>query len=110
MLKVKSDRDAIARIAHPPKQPRNFYTSPRPAYDLLPEHTGKEPCHRNLALFDQEDEDMDAEEIQAAKFMCESCPIMRACFYYAMVSNEHGIWGGTTTQDRQTIRYIATLR
>ncbi len=45
------------------------------------------------------------EEIQAAKVLCQSCPVRNACLEYSLVTNqENGIWGGTTEGERRRVR------
>jgi WhiB family transcriptional regulator, redox-sensing transcriptional regulator len=45
------------------------------------------------------------EEIQAAKELCQSCPVQSPCLDYALVTNqENGIWGGTTEGERRRLR------
>ena len=44
-------------------------------------------------------------EIQAAKAVCESCPVIEECLRYALVTNqESGVWGGTTEEERRRLR------
>lgn len=47
------------------------------------------------------------EQIQAAKAVCESCPVRVACLRFALESNqEAGIWGGTSEEERRTLRRV----
>lgn len=40
-----------------------------------------------------------------AKSICEDCPARRACLQFALDSGEeHGIWGGTTPNERKRLR------
>lgn len=40
-----------------------------------------------------------------AKRICRRCPVMDACLDYALkINDRHGIWGGLTPWERQTIR------
>lgn len=41
-----------------------------------------------------------------AKAICATCPVRSECFDYALRNNEHGIWGGTTEQEREQIRRL----
>ena len=42
--------------------------------------------------------------IARAKAICARCAIRRQCLDYALASNEpHGIWGGTTEEERRVI-------
>ena len=44
-------------------------------------------------------------EIQAAKAVCESCPVVEECLVYAFETNqEAGVWGGTTEEERRRLR------
>ena len=42
--------------------------------------------------------------IDAAKAICEPCPLKTACLEYALENNYEGVWGGTTDTDRDTIK------
>ncbi len=42
--------------------------------------------------------------VQVAKQVCGDCPIKNLCFDYAMSAYMVGIWGGTTTEERQKLR------
>jgi WhiB family redox-sensing transcriptional regulator len=41
--------------------------------------------------------------IAAAKRVCASCPILSECLNWAVDNLEEGIWGGTTTRERQSL-------
>lgn len=44
-------------------------------------------------------------EIQAAKAVCDSCPVVDACLRYALETNqESGVWGGTSEEERRRLR------
>lgn len=44
---------------------------------------------------------MTMSEVQRAKAICNTCPVMLACQTYALEHHEEfGIWGGTTKRDR----------
>jgi WhiB family transcriptional regulator, redox-sensing transcriptional regulator len=46
-----------------------------------------------------------AAQIQRARSICARCPVRRECLDFAMSSGEmHGIWGGTTPEDRTRTR------
>jgi WhiB family transcriptional regulator, redox-sensing transcriptional regulator len=46
--------------------------------------------------------------VQAAKKVCAGCFVRAQCLDYALRNHELGIWGGTTTNERQRIqeRYV----
>lgn len=41
-----------------------------------------------------------------AKYVCRQCPVQTDCLEYALASTrrEYGIWGGTTTKERDQLR------
>lgn len=42
---------------------------------------------------------------EAAKAICERCPVRRECLEYALRNVQHfGVWGGTTERERKHIR------
>jgi WhiB family transcriptional regulator, redox-sensing transcriptional regulator len=44
-------------------------------------------------------------QITKAKAICAECPVRRSCLEYALEHDlVHGIWGGTTPEDRQAWR------
>lgn len=42
--------------------------------------------------------------IDEAKAICRRCPVKVLCLDEAIRRNEHGIWGGTTEEEREKIR------
>ena len=42
--------------------------------------------------------------VDAAKAICSPCPLKTACLEYALETNYEGVWGGTTDEDRNTIK------
>jgi WhiB family redox-sensing transcriptional regulator len=51
---------------------------------------------------ERKDERLDRE--RAAKTICRSCPVQRACLDYAMAIREpHGIWGGMNELERKQL-------
>jgi WhiB family redox-sensing transcriptional regulator len=42
--------------------------------------------------------------INDAKRFCKKCNVRRICLKYALDNEEVGIWGGTTTMERQKLR------
>lgn len=46
---------------------------------------------------------------EQAKRMCDSCPVIEACFTYALKWEEFGVWGGTTANQRKEFRRMAKI-
>jgi WhiB family transcriptional regulator, redox-sensing transcriptional regulator len=44
------------------------------------------------------------EQISAAKAVCGRCEVGQLCLSYALTTRQHGIWGGTTRDERIAIR------
>ena len=45
------------------------------------------------------------DQVEAAKLLCNDCPVQRACLEFALITRqEYGIWGGTTEGERRSIR------
>lgn len=65
---------------------------------------GGVPCQPYPELFYPEDEpdpELRSAYTKTAKAICQTCPIIEACFTYAMERGERfGIWGGTSPGDR----------
>lgn len=46
-------------------------------------------------------------KINAAKRICEKCPVVSACLFYALRSQEaDGVWGGCTPKERRRMRTL----
>lgn len=46
-----------------------------------------------------------AGQIAAAKAVCAGCPVRAACLEFAVVTNqEYGVWGGTSEEERRSLR------
>lgn len=44
------------------------------------------------------------EDAEAAKEVCEVCPVRQACLEHALVARERdGVWGGATERERRRI-------
>lgn len=44
-------------------------------------------------------------QLEQARAICRSCPVRLACLEWAIdVGADHGIWGGLSEQERQTLR------
>lgn len=68
--------------------------------------TGDEPCAKSAdpeLFFPFKGQ---ADRIAKAKALCAVCPTSRGCLDYALDldENPYGIWGGTTREERETIR------
>ena len=51
------------------------------------------------------------EQIEAAKAVCQTCPVHVDCLRFALETNqEAGIWGGTSEDERVRIRRAWLLR
>lgn len=44
------------------------------------------------------------ENERSVKAICNECPLKLDCLMYAMTTGQHGIWGGTTENERRAIR------
>jgi WhiB family redox-sensing transcriptional regulator len=52
-----------------------------------------------------------AGQIDLAKAICRSCPVRTPCLDWAMRHHQqYGIWGGTTEQERRSLRIAAVRR
>lgn len=60
----------------------------------------------NLFFYeDQERGPSKDKRIASAKAICETCTVKTECLEFALQINEqHGIWGGTTPEERYTIK------
>jgi len=65
---------------------------------------GKVPCEENPDIWYPEDISDPTVRHQAtvvAKGLCYDCPIKKQCFEYALRTRQkHGIWGGTSPDER----------
>ena len=41
--------------------------------------------------------------------LCAKCPVLELCLNYAIKNEMYGIWGGTTPEERQTLRSVPVL-
>jgi WhiB family redox-sensing transcriptional regulator len=45
------------------------------------------------------------DQIDAAKTVCEACPVTEQCLEFALATNqEAGVWGATTEEERRKLR------
>lgn len=50
-------------------------------------------------------------QVVAAKAVCRGCPVRAECLRYAMrTAQDHGIWGGTTEEERRQARRGQAVR
>ena len=48
---------------------------------------------------------MAVEQIEAAKAVCDQCPVKAPCLQFALETNQDsGIWGGTSEEERRRLR------
>lgn len=53
--------------------------------------------------------DTDVDAIAAAKSICAGCPVAVACLAFAVQTRaSHGVWGGTTPDERRLARRDAS--
>jgi WhiB family redox-sensing transcriptional regulator len=43
-------------------------------------------------------------QITQAKSICAACPVRESCLTFALDSQQHGIWGGSTADERKRMR------
>ena len=47
------------------------------------------------------------EQIDAAKAVCDQCPVKEPCLQFALETNQDsGIWGGTSEEERRRLRRV----
>lgn len=61
---------------------------------------GKDP----RLFFPDQDVRYHALVAESAKQVCATCPVEDDCLAFALASDEHGIWGGTTDAEREVLR------
>jgi WhiB family transcriptional regulator, redox-sensing transcriptional regulator len=50
-------------------------------------------------------------QIDKAKQVCDECPVQHDCLQYALDTNQDsGIWGGTSEEERRTMRRLLAGR
>ena len=47
------------------------------------------------------------EQVNSAKAVCVRCKVRADCLSYALETMQHGIWGGTTGEERAAMRAIS---
>jgi len=48
-------------------------------------------------------------QVIAAKAVCFRCAVRAACLSYALVTGQAGIWGGTTQEERNAMRWSSAF-
>jgi len=65
---------------------------------------GGVPCEKlPNAFFPEDITDPEQRQVSTkmARALCKTCPILQACFTYALETNQqYGVWGGTTADER----------
>lgn len=49
-------------------------------------------------------------DTKKAKKICFECPVQVSCLSYALYHESHGIWGGLTERERQTMRRLKGIK
>jgi WhiB family redox-sensing transcriptional regulator len=50
-------------------------------------------------------------DIEAAKRVCQRCPVTTLCLRWALdLGHVSGIWGGTTEEERRALRHVPVPR
>lgn len=44
------------------------------------------------------------DDVEAARKICKTCPVRKACLEYSLLRHEFGFWGGKTEEERKRIR------
>jgi WhiB family transcriptional regulator, redox-sensing transcriptional regulator len=50
------------------------------------------------------------EQAERAKAVCAGCPVCGQCLDYALDTNQDGIWGGMTEDERRSLRRAGQRR
>lgn len=45
-------------------------------------------------------------DLEAARELCAACPMFDACYEWAIIHEDYGLWAGTTRKDRFAIRKL----
>lgn len=53
---------------------------------------------------DEPDKYLRKKLVEVAKQVCNDCPVRLRCFDYALSAHMVGVWGGTTTEEREALR------
>jgi len=71
--------------------------------------TYKLPCREpkpDLYFGDSQDEEerYNDEEAHEVAALCATCPLKFPCLEWALLNDEHGVWGGMTRSQRQQLK------
>ncbi|MDV6277659.1 WhiB family transcriptional regulator [Rhodococcus erythropolis] len=84
------------------------YTSPRPLADEWDWQLSGTCRDTDPALFYDDTNERGsrrAKRESSAKLVCARCPVVQRCLVHAIQTGEpHGIWGGMTATERETLR------
>ena len=67
-------------------------------------------CASVPEVFFPEDEpnaDIRRSMVKVAKEVCNDCPVKTLCLDYAISAGMHGIWGGTTHEERLKLKALS---
>jgi len=69
------------------------------------DHANCRSADPSLFFPDAGAEEAQREEIEAARALCQACPVQAACLQFALETRQQdGIWGGTTEEERRRLR------
>lgn len=76
---------------------------------MIPTTDAPPPCHTNPKLFhtprgEGATGNDRKRRVNAAKALCNTCPVKAACRDHGRQTGEPGIWGGETEQERAAAR------
>lgn len=63
----------------------------------------KEWCVEGRCRTDPEAKEEFIQNSRKQKQYCIGCPVLNECFQYAILYEEHGVWGGATEAEREAI-------
>lgn len=73
--------------------------------DELPDFGGQQSCLSvDPELFFPDQGGLEQSRADELSDLCGECPVRDACLEYALAHNVSGIWAGTTTAQRRTLR------
>jgi WhiB family redox-sensing transcriptional regulator len=87
--------------------------SRRSSSEAWRDHANCRSADPNLFFPPAGTEEAPPEEIEAARALCQACPVREACLQFALETRQQdGIWGGTTEEERRRLRraWLASRR